>query len=157
MAPQPNDLLKQSIPFSYLSVSVASNDGKPHAVQVYSDISAEWISGDVAAGANWSTTATGNVIMHQVQLSSPQVYGEEKDQTQCELPCTKMSGSILIAYTQMVQHTTVRTSPATRPTSLAETTPSAASSSRTACSRMPKTATSAPCSVIRLMHERHAE
>lgn len=36
----PNDLRRQSLIFSYLHVDVHSVDGKPHDVQVYSDISA---------------------------------------------------------------------------------------------------------------------
>lgn len=37
---KPSDPVKQSLPFSYVSLVATSNDGKPHAVQVYSDISA---------------------------------------------------------------------------------------------------------------------
>jgi hypothetical protein len=36
----PNDLLRQSAPVSYLSVSVASIDGKEHDVNIYTDVSA---------------------------------------------------------------------------------------------------------------------
>lgn len=36
----PNDLLRQSTPVSYMSVSVSSNDGNQHDVQVYTDITA---------------------------------------------------------------------------------------------------------------------
>ena len=36
----PQDLRRQSLSFSYLHVDVASLDGKPHEVQLYSDISA---------------------------------------------------------------------------------------------------------------------
>lgn len=35
-----NDLKRQSFPFSYMNVDVASLDGEPHAVQVYTDITA---------------------------------------------------------------------------------------------------------------------
>ena len=35
----PNDLQRQSVPFSYLDVQVTSMDGAPHDVQVYTDIS----------------------------------------------------------------------------------------------------------------------
>ena len=80
---QPDDWVKQSLPFSYLSVSVAANDGKSHSVQVYTDISAEWVTGDNSLTANWTTT-TGNVLTHQVQLSSPSLYSEVSDHTQCK-------------------------------------------------------------------------
>jgi len=36
---QPGDLVKQSIPFSYISLTARSLDGAAHAVQVYSDVS----------------------------------------------------------------------------------------------------------------------
>lgn len=35
----PNDLLRQSMQFSYLQVSVESSDGNPHDIQIYSDVS----------------------------------------------------------------------------------------------------------------------
>lgn len=35
----PDDLRRQSIPFSYLKISVASLDGRTHHVQIYSDVS----------------------------------------------------------------------------------------------------------------------
>jgi hypothetical protein len=36
----PDDLVRQSAPVSYLSVSVSSKDGKEHDVQIYTDVSA---------------------------------------------------------------------------------------------------------------------
>jgi hypothetical protein len=36
---KPEDWVKQSIPFSYLSFSASSSDSRSHAVQVYSDVS----------------------------------------------------------------------------------------------------------------------
>lgn len=78
---EPNDLVKQSIPFSYMAVSAASTDGKAHSVQVYSDISAEWVTGDNGLLANWTTT-TGSIITHQVQLQSQNVFTEVNDHTQ---------------------------------------------------------------------------
>lgn len=35
LAKQPADLARQSFPFSYLSIDVASRDGAAHEVQVY--------------------------------------------------------------------------------------------------------------------------
>lgn len=40
IVPQPKDLIKQSMPFTYIYMDLVSNDGQPHDVQVYSDISA---------------------------------------------------------------------------------------------------------------------
>lgn len=36
----PTDLKRQSLPFSYVDVTVASTDGKAHDVQLYTDITA---------------------------------------------------------------------------------------------------------------------
>jgi hypothetical protein len=36
----PDDLVRQSAPVSYLSVSVSSKDGREHDVQIYTDVSA---------------------------------------------------------------------------------------------------------------------
>ncbi|KAJ6598921.1 hypothetical protein DFH09DRAFT_1129565 [Mycena vulgaris] len=79
---EPNDLVKQSIPFAYMAVSAASTDGRSHSVQVYSDISAEWVSGDNGLTVNWNSTTTGGVLTHQVQLASPAVFTEINDHTQ---------------------------------------------------------------------------
>ncbi|KAF7776020.1 hypothetical protein Agabi119p4_4413 [Agaricus bisporus var. burnettii] len=75
------DLLKQSTPFAYMAVSASSTDGAAHRVQVYSDISAEWVSGNNGLAANW-TTSTGSVITHQVQLVNQAVLSEVNDHTQ---------------------------------------------------------------------------
>ncbi|KAJ7154108.1 DUF1793-domain-containing protein [Mycena filopes] len=79
---EPDDLGKQSIPFSYLAVSATATDGKSHSVQVYTDISAEWVSGDVGLTANWQSSTSGAVITHQVQLATQSVYAEINDHTQ---------------------------------------------------------------------------
>ncbi|KAJ6515750.1 hypothetical protein C8R45DRAFT_217798 [Mycena sanguinolenta] len=79
---EPNDLIKQSIPFSYMGVSAAATDGKSHSVQVYSDISAEWTSGDNSLTVNWNSTTSGSILTHQVQLETQTVFGEVNDHTQ---------------------------------------------------------------------------
>ncbi|KAK1073809.1 hypothetical protein LTR74_001663 [Friedmanniomyces endolithicus] len=58
----PDDLLRASLPYTYLNVDVISADGAQHEVQLYTDISAEWVSGDRSATAQWSYgTTTQNV------------------------------------------------------------------------------------------------
>ncbi|PPR07202.1 hypothetical protein CVT26_012635 [Gymnopilus dilepis] len=79
---EPTDLVKQSIPFAYMAVSAKSTDGAAHSVQIYSDISAEWISGDNSLTANWSTTVSTGVITHQVQLQHQIPFTEANDHTQ---------------------------------------------------------------------------
>ncbi|KAF5390581.1 hypothetical protein D9757_002679 [Collybiopsis confluens] len=78
---EPTDLVKQSIPFSYMTVSAVSTNGASHSVQIYSDISAEWASGDDSLTVNWTTT-TGDILTHQVQLVNPTIFGEASDHTQ---------------------------------------------------------------------------
>ncbi|KLO07574.1 DUF1793-domain-containing protein [Schizopora paradoxa] len=78
---EPDDLVRQSLPFAYLSLTAQSNDGGSHSVQVYTDISAEWITGDNSLTANWSTTV-GDIITHQVQLENQQLFTEVSDHIQ---------------------------------------------------------------------------
>ncbi|EIW62026.1 DUF1793-domain-containing protein [Trametes versicolor FP-101664 SS1] len=78
---EPSDPVNQSLPLSYYSVSAASNDGKAHSVQIYTDISAEWVTGDNSLTANWTTT-TGSVLTHQVQLATQTQFGEVSDHIQ---------------------------------------------------------------------------
>ncbi|KAI9446170.1 hypothetical protein H4582DRAFT_2052271 [Lactarius indigo] len=40
------DRVKQSIPFSYMSLTAESLDGAAHAMQVYADLNIEWVSGE---------------------------------------------------------------------------------------------------------------
>lgn len=64
-------------------MTAASNDGKPHTVQVYADISAEWVSGDNKLPVAWGTNADG-VLTHQVALQTQSTFTEVNDQAQCE-------------------------------------------------------------------------
>ncbi|KAH9164532.1 hypothetical protein EDB89DRAFT_415428 [Lactarius sanguifluus] len=73
---EPGDWVKQSIPFSYLALSAKSLDGAVHAVQVYSDVSGEWNSGNRSQVMLWSTTSINNVVYHSVKLQNPNVFNE---------------------------------------------------------------------------------
>ncbi|KAJ6598936.1 hypothetical protein DFH09DRAFT_1356105 [Mycena vulgaris] len=75
---EPNDLSKQSFPFSYMALSVASTDGNSHSVQLYSDISAEWVAGDNSLPVNWTTSA-GDTLVHQIQLQNQTAFAETSD------------------------------------------------------------------------------
>ncbi|KAI5899416.1 DUF1793-domain-containing protein [Schizophyllum commune H4-8] len=76
---EPDDLVRQSTPFSYMAVTAASTDGAPHSVQVYSDISGEWLVGDTTRVANWTTTTTGGTLIHQAQLKDQTPFAELDD------------------------------------------------------------------------------
>lgn len=75
----PDDLLRTSLPLSYVSVAVASKDGAAHHVQVYNDISAEWVATDGNADVFWNTTASSSVITHSTTLRYQAPFEENKD------------------------------------------------------------------------------
>ncbi|GAB1528189.1 hypothetical protein RhiTH_011381 [Rhizoctonia solani] len=77
-----NDLVRLSLPFSYLSVSAVSNDGGSHAVSVYNDISGKWITSDTGDPAVWSTDANGSILIHQMSLRNPSPYWELQQRAQ---------------------------------------------------------------------------
>ncbi|KAH9000737.1 hypothetical protein EDB86DRAFT_2802105 [Lactarius hatsudake] len=79
---EPGDWVKQSIPFSYLALTAKSLDGAVHNVQVYSDISGEWNSGDRSHVIRWSATSTSDVVYHTVNLQNPVVFNEINNQAE---------------------------------------------------------------------------
>ncbi|KAI0278710.1 hypothetical protein BGY98DRAFT_1186437 [Russula aff. rugulosa BPL654] len=79
---EPQDWVKQSIPFSYLAFTATSTDGQSHAVQVYSDVSGEWNSGDRSQKILWSSTSNADVIFHRVTLQTQTVFTEVIDQAE---------------------------------------------------------------------------
>ncbi|KKA18490.1 glutaminase, partial [Rasamsonia emersonii CBS 393.64] len=78
----PNDFKRQSLIFSYLNVDVKSLDGNTHDVQLYADISAEWISGDRTAIAQWDYGVTGDVAYHKVYRQTQLLFSEVSDQAE---------------------------------------------------------------------------
>ncbi|KAJ7853748.1 DUF1793-domain-containing protein [Mycena leptocephala] len=98
-----NDLVKQSIPFAYMAVSAASTDGRSHSVQVFSDITGEWVSGDNSLAVNWTTT-TGVILTHQVQLQNPAMFTELNDHTQygSTVGATYQTGSFATVRAQFI-------------------------------------------------------
>ncbi|TFY76685.1 hypothetical protein EWM64_g7329 [Hericium alpestre] len=79
---EPGDPIRQSIPFSYLYFEAVSTNGAEHSVQVYSDISAEWSSGNRSEVVQWSTVAGSNSIFHQVFLSEQTTFKEIDQQAE---------------------------------------------------------------------------
>ncbi|KAI0278699.1 hypothetical protein BGY98DRAFT_916673 [Russula aff. rugulosa BPL654] len=79
---EPQDWVKQSIPFSYMAFTATSTDGQSHAVQVYSDVSGEWNSGDRSQKILWSSTSNADVIFHRVTLQTQTVFTEVIDQAE---------------------------------------------------------------------------
>ena len=90
--------MKQSIPFSYVAVEATALDGKPHSVQLYSDVTTvreyysmlnsqgcfeltvfyyiEWLSGNKSHPANWTSKSTTKSIYHVVMLDQGQIVEE---------------------------------------------------------------------------------
>lgn len=83
-ASQTTSLVNLSMPFSYLAVTATPTDGQSHSVQIYSDISSEWVSGNNTQKVNWNTTIGDDVIIHQAQLQEQILYEESGDRIQCE-------------------------------------------------------------------------
>ncbi|KAH8919532.1 DUF1793-domain-containing protein [Atractiella rhizophila] len=78
-SPIETDFTKQSTPFSYFTVQVTSSDGLSHSVQVYSDITGEWVSTDHGRSVNWTTTSTSSLTYHTSTLTAPEVFAESWD------------------------------------------------------------------------------
>ncbi|KAF8516355.1 hypothetical protein JB92DRAFT_3114212 [Gautieria morchelliformis] len=70
----PTNLVLQSLPAIYLAISTQSTDGRAHSIQVYSDISAEWISGDDNLMTKWSTNTSSSSVIHSVHLDPPEPF-----------------------------------------------------------------------------------
>ncbi|KAF9443528.1 hypothetical protein P691DRAFT_778832 [Macrolepiota fuliginosa MF-IS2] len=69
---EPTDYVRQSIPFSYMFVDAFSaTDGQAHRIQVYSDISAEWVTRDNGQVVIWNTTETDTMVYHNVTRKTP--------------------------------------------------------------------------------------
>ncbi|KAA1477095.1 hypothetical protein DENSPDRAFT_786182 [Dentipellis sp. KUC8613] len=79
---EPGDFVRQSIPFSYVYVDATSNDGKAHHLNVYADISGEWVSGNRNAVITWNSTRIGNSIIHSASQTSQTIFTEASDQAE---------------------------------------------------------------------------
>ncbi|KAF7783408.1 hypothetical protein Agabi119p4_1432 [Agaricus bisporus var. burnettii] len=66
---EPNDYTRQSIPFTYLFVDgFVADDGNPHKIQLYSDVSGEWISHDTTTEMEWGTQdSRENMVYHHLE------------------------------------------------------------------------------------------
>jgi hypothetical protein len=74
---EPGDLRRQSIPMSYVVLTVRSIDGQPHDVQLYADISGEWTSGDVSQLISWTPYSDASLRAWTVQLQNQQPLTEQ--------------------------------------------------------------------------------
>ncbi|KAJ8076035.1 hypothetical protein PM082_022017 [Marasmius tenuissimus] len=80
---QPDNLVLQSFPFGYVFIEVASDDGAAPEVQIYSDLSGEWLSSSSKVGIQWNTSLIPSpLIAHAVKLSSSKELNESEDTAQ---------------------------------------------------------------------------
>ncbi|KAJ6563311.1 DUF1793-domain-containing protein [Mycena vulgaris] len=112
LSPVESDLVKMSIPLSYMQVSAASTDGAAHAVQVYSDVSAEWVSGVSSWDVEWAILTT-DILSHEIHLASPATFEEINDQAQYgslhysilnDKKATYQTGADIIVHAQFVNN-----------------------------------------------------
>lgn len=75
----PEDLVRQTLPYSYLTLTASSNDKTTHNVQLYTDIDAKFVSNDWESECEWNTTFEDGMIYHQVFLKHQVQYGEYDD------------------------------------------------------------------------------
>jgi hypothetical protein len=82
---EPGDLRRQSMPLSYITADVRSEDGKSHAVGLYFDISGEWLHADSGTRIRWSqeqvagTGADPTLTTLSFTPDTPRVLGENGD------------------------------------------------------------------------------
>ncbi|KAM3508374.1 hypothetical protein MY10362_001219 [Beauveria mimosiformis] len=76
----PDDHRRQSIPFSYLSVKVKSIDHHLHSVQIYSDVTGEFASGDSAAIIEWEHRKENGLRSHHFWRRNQDIFNEANDQ-----------------------------------------------------------------------------
>ena len=85
----PKDLCRTSIPLSYLSTSVSSQDGQAHDVQFYSDVNAAWITYESNKTVEWTlyegsgpvngsnaTETSSSLFSWLFQLANPYDFAE---------------------------------------------------------------------------------
>ncbi|KAJ3568844.1 hypothetical protein NP233_g5444 [Leucocoprinus birnbaumii] len=77
---EPSDYALQSVPFSYLYIDGFSvGDSLSHTVQVYSDISAEWVSRDDNAVVEWDTVETDSAVYHHATRREKNVMQDDNN------------------------------------------------------------------------------
>ncbi|CAD6578683.1 MAG: hypothetical protein CYPHOPRED_000653 [Cyphobasidiales sp. Tagirdzhanova-0007] len=95
-----HDAIKQSLPFSYYEVAVASMTEKVHSVEIYTDIASDFLSSDYGCPVFWKTKRENGLIWHSIEAFAPQIFAEHADQA--------MHGRMILA-TDESPDTTYRT------------------------------------------------
>ncbi|KAI0372113.1 DUF1793-domain-containing protein [Pilatotrama ljubarskyi] len=79
---EPSDWVLQSLPFSYVSLEFDALDGSEHEVQVYMDITAEWLSGDRTSPVRWGQQTSSRSVILEIELQDPEADVEINGQAQ---------------------------------------------------------------------------
>jgi len=91
------DIMRQSIPLSYVDVTVNVNDGGTHQVQLYMDISGEWAANDVAKKIVWGPSSTPSGLkVWTSELDAPNKFVEWGEYAEW--------GQALIATSSLASH-----------------------------------------------------
>ena len=84
-----DDLRRQSLPATYMSLSFWSLDKKNHSVSLYSDVDGHWLSGDPNARIQWSVglgprkkPGDENVISHVIEKETHGRFSEWSDRAE---------------------------------------------------------------------------
>ncbi|KIK53996.1 hypothetical protein GYMLUDRAFT_178075 [Collybiopsis luxurians FD-317 M1] len=79
---EPDDLVLQSFPFTYIYFEASLMDGNFHSLQVYQDITGEWISSNITDFMQWNTTTSNTILFHQAWRSPPEPMTEAENMTE---------------------------------------------------------------------------
>lgn len=71
----PKNYIRQSLPFSYLTVTLAAGDSS--SVQVYSDIDSTWTG--QTSDSSWSYTTSGSTSVFQIQAVGAATYSQNSE------------------------------------------------------------------------------
>ncbi|WAQ85622.1 hypothetical protein PtA15_6A250 [Puccinia triticina] len=78
--PIAGDLLRQSLPFSYMSIELLDEKSSNNdEVIVYTDIQADWASGDHSVIATWSHSDSGKSFSYQVGRKDQLLFTEKNE------------------------------------------------------------------------------
>ncbi|KAK7685150.1 hypothetical protein QCA50_011513 [Cerrena zonata] len=98
-----SDPIKQSMPLTYVMLDLNFTDGLKHDVQVYMDISGEWLTPDTSDIITWSTHSVGtsSSSFHEIQRTMPQAFVEAQGGDRAQ-DMTAVIGALLTDHVSVV-------------------------------------------------------
>ncbi|KAI9828867.1 MAG: hypothetical protein M1819_006482 [Sarea resinae] len=73
----PKNYVRQSLPFSYLTVSVSGTNSSTPCVQIYSDIDDTWTG--QSASTTWNYTTAGTTSVYQLSANGAKTYSQNDE------------------------------------------------------------------------------